>query len=107
MRRSLIKTYSLRRRTVTKDKEGGSVTNYGAAVPIEAVIWQASGQIKALQYGERLDYIKNMEYAGDEEIHENDGICVDVDGESTPDYTIKSINRDNKPWIITLERNNG
>jgi hypothetical protein len=107
MRRSLIKTYYMRRRTVTKDSEGGSVVSWGEPIPVKAIIWQASGHVSALQYGEKLEYIKNMEYSGTEEIRENDGICVDVDGGSSPDYVIKSVNRDNSPTMITLERSDG
>lgn len=104
MRRSLMKQYNLRKRVVSKNREGGTDVSWEAAVPIEAIIWQASGAVQATQYGERLAYIKNMEYSGDADLQENDGICVDVDGEHDPDYKITSINRDVEPKMITLER---
>ena len=107
MRRKQMKTYHLRKRILEKNNEGGSVVTYQPAVKIDAIIWQAGGTVQATQYGNHLAYIKNMEYAGSEELTELDGICVAVDGKHIPDYIIKSINRDVSPLVITLERNNG
>ena len=104
IRRSLLKPYHLRRRTVVKDDEGGSIEGYDAAVPIEAVIWSAGGRVQAQMYGEKLSYIKNMEYEGTEVIREGDGICVGVSHEANPDYKVISVNDDYVPVRITLER---
>lgn len=103
MRRSLMKDYHLRKRVVEKDKEGGSVVSYEAAVPIKATIWPASGKVQAEMYGERLAYIKNMEYEGKETMQEGDGICVFVDPESDPDYKIISIKK-YSPMLMELEK---
>lgn len=103
-RRSLLRQYYLRKRTVIKDEEGGSIEDYETAVPIEAVIWSAGGKVQAQMYGEKLAYIKNMECEGTETIKENDGICVYVSEEDKPDYRVISINDDNIPARITLER---
>ena len=121
MRRSLIKKYHLRKRVVEKDKEGGSVVSYEAAVPIratiwpasgkiqaeaveiEAIIWPAGGKVQAEMYGERLAYIKNMEYEGKKTMREGDGICVFVDPESDPDYKIISI-KEYSPMLMELEK---
>ena len=86
MRRSLMKDYHLRKRVVEKDKEGGSVVSYEAAVPIKATIWPASGKVQAEMYGERLAYIKNMEYEGKD-----------------PDYKIISI-KEYSPMLMELEK---
>lgn len=104
IRRSLLKPYNLRKRKVGRDKEGGSIVDYEAAIPIEAAIWSASGKMQAEMYGERLNYIKNMQYEGAETMREGDGICVDVGPDDTPDYKIIVINNDFIPAQITLER---
>lgn len=103
MRRSLMKDYHLRKRVVKKDKEGGSVVSYEAAVPIKATIWPASGKVQAEMHGERLAYIKNMEYEGKETMREGDGICVFVDPENDPDYKIISI-KEYSPMLMELEK---
>ena len=107
MRRKQMKTYQLRKRLVEKNSEGGDVVSWAVAVPIDATIWQAGGAVQAQLYGEHLAYIKNMEYHGTEDVQENDGICVYVEGAEPPDYIIKAINRDVDPKVITLEKRNG
>lgn len=104
MRRSLMKKYHLRKRVPKKDKEGGSITDYAEAVEINATIWPASGRVQAEMYGERLTYIKNMEYEGNETMQEGDGICVFVGPESTPDYKIISIKPEYSPKLMELEK---
>ena len=66
MRRSQMKRYYLKRRTPQKNSEGGTIVAYADAVEIDAIIWPAGGKVQAEMYGERLAYIKNMEYGGDE-----------------------------------------
>lgn len=83
------------------------MVSWGEAIEFEAIIWQASGVVQAAQYGERLTYIKNMEYQGDEDIKENDGICIYVEGDKDPDYRVLSINPDVSPKMYTLEKING
>lgn len=104
IRRSLLKPYNLRRRKPGRDKEGGSIVDYEEAIPIEAAIWAASGKMQAEMYGEKLNYIKNMQYEGVETMQEGDGICVNAGAEDPPDYKIVAINDDFIPAQITLER---
>lgn len=104
MRRSLMKNYHLRRRKTGKDSEGGSIVRYEEAVEIKATIWPAGGKVQAEMYGERLSYIKNMEYGGPEEMTEGDGICVFTGPEDPPDYKIISIKREYSPKVMELER---
>lgn len=104
MRRSQMKSYNLKRRVVTKNREGGPEVSYEAAVPIKATIWPAGGRIQAEMYGERLSYIKNMEYEGQEEMKEGDGICVFVDADADPDYKIISIKPELTPKLMELEK---
>lgn len=99
-----MKNYHLRKRVVQKDKEGSSIVTYEAAVPIKAIIWPAGGRVQAEMYGERLTYIKNMEYEGREAMQEGDGICVFVGPEDDPDYKIVSIKPEYNPKLMELEK---
>ena len=77
--------------------------DYSEAIEIKANIYPASGKLQAEIYGERLNYIFNMLYDGQEKLNEGDGICVFVDKDSKPDYKIISI----KPYshqLIELEK---
>lgn len=103
MRRNLKKEYVLKHRITGRDAEGGSVVSWGEPITIQATIWQASGRIQAEMYGERLAYMRNMEYEGTETIHETDGICVFVSANQKPDYQVVSVNADHKPVIYLLE----
>lgn len=99
-----MKSYHLRRRKTGKDSEGGSIVEYEEAVEIKAIIWPAGGRVQAEMYGERLSYIKNMEYGGAEAMQEGDGICVFVGPEEKPDYKIISIKPEYSPKVMELER---
>ena len=99
-----MKSYHLRRRKTGKDREGGSIVEYEEAVEIKAIIWPAGGKVQAEMYGERLTYIKNMEYGGAEAMQEGDGICVFVGPEAGPDYKIISIKPEYSPKVMELER---
>ena len=99
-----MKQYHLRKRNVRKDNEGGTVVEYADAVEIRATIWPAGGRVQAEMYGERLSYIKNMEYGGPEEMTEGDGICVFAGPNDPPDYKIISIKREYSPNVMELER---
>ena len=104
MRRSQMKRYYLKRRTPQKNSEGGTIVAYADAVEINAIIWPAGGKVQAEMYGERLAYIKNMEYGGDEMMQEGDGICVFVSSDDKPDYKIISIQTEYNPKRIELEK---
>lgn len=99
-----MKTYHLKRRTVGKNKEGGSVVVYEKPIEIRATIWPAGGRVQAEMYGEKLTYMKNMAYEGTEKMKEGDGICVFTGPEEAPDYKIVSIKSEYSPKIMELER---
>lgn len=99
----MMKKYHLRKRIPKRTSEGGSYNEYAEAVEIEATIWPAGGRIQAEMYGERLSYIKNMEYGGAEAMQEGDGICVFVGPEDKPDYKIISIKPEYNPKLMELE----
>ena len=95
--------FYLRKRIPKRTNEGSSYTDYGEAVEIKATIWPAGGRIQAEMYGERLSYIKNMEYDGPEAMQEGDGICIFVGPDQKPDYKIISIKHEYNPKVMELE----
>lgn len=103
MRRNLQKEYALKRRVTDRNDEGGYIESWSDPVTIRATIWQASGRVQAELYGERLAYMRNMEYEGAETIAENDGVCVLVSPERDPDYRVVSVNADHRPVLCLLE----
>lgn len=98
------KAYWLKKKINTEDDEGNVYEDYSnELIEIKANIYPASGKLQAEIYGERLNYIFNMLYDGQEKLNEGDGICVFVDKDSKPDYKIISI----KPYthqLIELEK---
>ena len=97
------KTYYLRKKTIIEDNEGGKYQEYSESIEIQANIYPASGKLQAEIYGERLNYILNMLYDGQESINEGDGICVYVSKDNEPDYKIISIKR-YRHLFIELEK---
>lgn len=86
------KTYYLKKKIVIEDDEGGKYPGYSEeSIEIQANIYPASGKLQAEIYGERLNYILNMLYDGQENLNEGDGICVYSTKDSKPDYKIISI----------------
>ena len=88
--RSKIKSssscFKRRKRIVKKDKEGSTSTEYGAASSILGESWPASGKVQAEQYGQRLNYIRNVRLdekgrlhyilENGQDLEELDGICM-------------------------------
>lgn len=88
------KIYYLKKKIVIEDNEGGKYPRYSEeSIEIQANIYPASGKLQAEIYGERLNYILNMLYDGQESINEGDGICVYASKDNEPDYKIISIKR--------------
>ena len=98
------KPYWLKKKKIIEDDEGGKDQSFSnKSINISANIYPASGKLQAEIYGQRLNYILNMLYDGNEEIVEGDGICVFVGKDSDPDYKVISI----KPYshkLIELEK---
>lgn len=118
MRRNRVEIYYHKKRIIKKDSEGSTSEEYGTASSISGESWPASGKVQAQQYGQRLNYIRNMRINGryriqtDErgnphyvledstDIQELDGICLHAGKDQEPDYKIISI----KPYrFLTLE----
>lgn len=88
------KTYYLKKKTIIEDNEGGRYPGYSEeSIKVQANIYPASGKLQAEIYGERLNYILNMLYDGQESINEGDGICVYVSKDNEPDYKVISIKK--------------
>lgn len=98
------KTYYTKPNNTTTDAEGGKYAFYGEPVEIQANIYPASGKAQAEIYGVKLNYILNMLYDGDTKIKELDGICVNVDSSSEPDYKVVSIKKYSNYQLMELEK---
>lgn len=118
MRRNRVKIYYHKKKMVKKDSEGSTSEEYGTASSISGESWPASGKVQAEQYGQRLNYIRNMRINGKykiqtdskgnthyiledgTDIQELDGICLYTGKDQKPDYKIISI----KPYrFLTIE----
>lgn len=118
IKRSRLTEHYLMKRITGKDAECNTYEDWDIPVPFIGEAWQASGKVQVQQYGERLNYIKNLRIEGDYNIvtekkrvsydfgdglifSENDGICVYT--ETEPDYKIIAI-KPYKPLLLELEK---
>ena len=84
-----LKTVYVKARVVTTDASGGKYGTFPAVTAtISADIQAASGSTQAKQYGEQLDRMLNMFYAGAATINQGDGVCVYVASNAAPDYEV-------------------
>ena len=60
LRENRLHTYYHRKRIVEKDNEGCVTERCDLDVPFRGECWPASGKVQAEQYGNRLNYIKNL-----------------------------------------------
>lgn len=104
LRQCRMKRYYLKKYQSEKDEEGNIISSFSSPVEIHAEIWPAGGQLQAQIYGARLQYILNMNFQGDTEINERDGICVHVNSENSPDYRVISIKNYFNHQFIELEK---
>lgn len=121
MKRSRIKTFFTRKAITVKDGEGSTSTDYDKAIAFQGESWPAGGKVQAELYGNRLSYIRNVKVDGkyhtktDEkgmlhyifengmDLIENDGVCLYVSADRTPDYKIISI-KPYRPLMLEVER---
>ncbi|CUP25063.1 Uncharacterised protein [[Eubacterium] contortum] len=121
LKRSRVRTYFHKIRTVKKDKEGSTYEEYGNATSFQGEVWPASGKVQAAMYGDKLSYIRNIKIAGTYEtvtdsngkvhyvypggldITESDGLCLYVTENNDPDYKIISI-KPYQPLRLEAER---
>lgn len=108
LKRSKIQSLSLRKAETVKDGEGGTYVAYAAAVPFQGEHWPAGGKLQAEKYGQRLNYIRNINVSGRHAVltnakgqqsfqvggamfREGDGVCIYVGPDAEPDYRIIAI----------------
>jgi hypothetical protein len=121
MKRSRINTYFLRKAIVVKDGEGTTSTDYGKSIAFQGESWPAGGKVQVELYGNRLSYMRIVKVNGKYiskpdnkgvlhyifengmDITENDGVCLYVSSNMTPDYKIVSI-KPYQPLVLEVER---
>lgn len=64
LRRSRLEGFFHKKMTVKKDKEGSTSEEYGTASSVTGESWPASGKVQAEQYGQKLNYIRNLRIQG-------------------------------------------
>lgn len=104
MLRNRLKMFYLRKNQPIKDNEGNVIESFDNALEDEAIIWPAGGRMQAELYGLRLTNILNINYYGDLNIQENDGLCINVGAEEEPDYKVVSVKQYPKFKLIEAEK---
>ncbi|MCB6571169.1 hypothetical protein LI142_16855 [Eubacterium limosum] len=112
LKRNRLRIYRHCRKTLKKDNEGNSYSDYGPAVAFKAELWPGGGKLQVEMYGARLPAIRNLRIDGKYSIvtnekgvtvyaipdgptfTEGDGLCLYVLGDSEPDYKIIAIRPD-------------
>lgn len=64
LKRSELKELYFRKRTVTKDAEGGTEETFGQPELFKGILWPAGGKVQAAMYGEKLPYMFNIKVDG-------------------------------------------
>lgn len=119
MKRSRMRTYHLRNKSVSKDKEGAPIVSYGEPIELTGEVWPAGGKLQVETYGDRVDSVYNCKVQGTYEIRtegkvtsymfgdftlrEGDGIHLFADLDSDPDYRIVAI-KARKTLYMEVER---
>lgn len=91
--------YTLKKKSMEEDNEGGKYATYTESGTINAYIYPASGRVQAEMYGEKLNYILNMLYDEDIEITEDDVIVY-----NNADYKVISIKNYTSHKLMELEK---
>lgn len=104
MLRNRMKKFHLRKNLPKKDCEGNVIESFGPALEDKAIIWPAGGRMQAELYGLRLTNILNINYYGQLDIQENDGLCINSGADEEPDYKVISIRKYSKFKLIEAEK---
>ena len=100
LRRNRLEEFFHKKMTVKKDKEGSTSEEYGAASSVTGESWPASGEVQVEQYGQKLNYIRNIRIQGNYKIQTDGKSRLYVAADQLPDYRIISI----KPYrFLTIE----
>lgn len=116
MKHSRRTSLTFKNRTVTKDTEGVTLETYGTAFTLVGEKWQASGQLMAETYGERINNMFNVRIEGNytkslvngvetytfgnNSLKVGDAMCI---GGTDANFRIISI-KDEKPLRMTVEK---
>lgn len=120
LKRSRLKDYYIRPRSVKKDDEGVPSEVFGSAFPVRGEIWPATSTRQIETYGDRIKNISNMRIVsrftlqllnnvpvlilpGDLLIRPGDGLCVLAGPEDLPDFRVLSITP-YEPVKLEIER---
>lgn len=79
------------RRTNIDNPYHEPVHAWGEPVAVRACVQPLSGGLEATLYGQRVTAMRAMLYDGVAAIREGDGVCVDVPGDTAPDYRVVSV----------------
>lgn len=91
--------------TIVVDSEGSKTKGY-SSTPFEmkGVISPLSGEVQVVMYGEQAKYMLEMYINAGIEIHERDGICINVKQSEMPDYEVVGIMDYKKCMQLTLKK---
>jgi hypothetical protein len=86
------RTVYIRRKTETgRDRYNEPIIEWGAPTPIRAAIRPLRSVLDAQLYGQRVQRMLMLLYAGLEDITEGTCLCVDVAATDPPDYRVVSV----------------
>ena len=94
LKRSELKEIHIKKRIVEKDSEGGRYETFSDAGTAKAIVWPASGKTQVEMYGERLNYIINLEIDGRYQIQTEDGAMtygISLQGSKQQEYQIIAV----------------
>ena len=120
LKRSRLRSFYIRTRSVTKDSEGVPSESYGTAFAVKGEVWPASGKRQIEEYGDRISGISNMRLVGQYDlelegsvpvikllsgsvIRPGDGICILAASDAEPDYKVLTITP-YQPALLEIER---
>ena len=78
LKRNELKEIHIKKRIIEKDSEGGRYESFSDTGTAKAIVWPASGKVQAEMYGERLNYIINLEMDGRYQIQAEDDAVMYV-----------------------------
>lgn len=101
LKKNNFREYQYFTRSMVTNDEGVTTETFENTKPIFAEIWPAGGRTQAELYGDRLNYIMNMNVDISEDIKELDRIAYNSD---VPNYKIISIKNWTYHKSVELER---
>jgi hypothetical protein len=95
----------IKKSIVITDDEGSKTKSYSnTPISLKGVISPLSGKLQVLMYGEQARYMLDIFISSTIELHETDGVCINVASNASPDYEIVSILDYKKCKQITVQK---